>query len=117
MTGGCCMKPMIIWMSVLLSAAVALAEPPATMSPLRNLPPEVQAKMAQLAQVLAGAIQSGQLSDAKLQAAMNSGDAPALIRSLGPEAAQLLQDIAAGFKAKYTDEELSLILGGLLGAK
>ena len=111
------MKPMIICVSVLLSAAVAFAEPPATMSPLRDLPPEMQAQMAQLAQVLAGAIQRGQLSDAKLQAALTGGDAPALIRSLGPEAAQLLQDIAAGFKGKYTEDELNLILGGLIGAK
>jgi len=111
------MKSIIAGMSVLLCAIVAFAEPPATMSPLRDLPPEMQVKMSQLAQVLAGAIQRGQLTDAKLQAAMNSGDAPALIRSLGPEAAQLLQDIAAGFKAKYTEEELNLILGGLIGAK
>lgn len=48
---------------------------------------------------------------------MTSGDAPTLIRSLGPEAAQLLQDIAAGFKGKHTEEELNLILGGLIGAK
>lgn len=110
------MKSMIV-LGVLLSAAIASAEPPATMSPLQDLPAETQAKLAQLAQVLAGAIQSGRLSDAKLQAAMNSGDAPALIRSLGPEAAQLLQDIARGFKEKYTEEELNLILGGLIGAK
>lgn len=111
------MKSIAGCMSVLLCAMVALAEPPTTMFPLRDLPPEMQTKMAQLAQVLAGAIQRGQLSDAKLQAALSGGDAPALIRSLGPEAAQLLQDIAAGFKGKYAEEELNLILGGLIGAK
>jgi hypothetical protein len=77
----------------------------------------VQTKIAQLAQVLATAVQSGRLSDAQIQASLNGGDAPALIRSLGPEAAQLLRDIAAGFKGKYTEEELNLILGGLIGAK
>jgi hypothetical protein len=77
----------------------------------------MQGKMARLAQILAGAVQSGRLSDATIQSAMTGGDAPALIRSLGPEAAQLLQDIAAGFKGKYADEELNLILGGLIGAK
>lgn len=111
------MKSIVICVSVLLCAVVAFADPPATMSPLRDLPPEMQVKMAQLAQVLAGAIQRGQLSDAKIQAALTDGDAPALIRSLGPEAAQLLQDISAGFKGKYTEEELNLILGGLIGAK
>jgi len=111
------MKSIIACASVLLCAAVAFAEPPVTMSPLRDLPPEMQVKMAQLAQIIAGAVQSGQLSDATIQSAMNSGDAPALIRSLGPEAAQLLQDIAAGFKGKYTEEELNLLLGGLIGAK
>ena len=111
------MKTIIMSASVLLWAAVACAEPPATMFPLRDLPSDVQAKIAQLAQLLAGAVQSGRLSDAQIQAALNGGDATALVRSLGPEAAQLLQDIAAGFKEKYTEEELNLILGGLIGVK
>jgi hypothetical protein len=111
------MKGLAACVSVLLFTAIALAEPPATISPLGDLPQGTQVKMARLAQILAGAIQSGRLSDATIQSAMASGDAPALIRSLGPEAAQLLQDIAAGLKRKYADEELSLLLGGLIGAK
>ena len=111
------MKALAACVSVLLFATVVLAEPPATISPLGNLPPDMQVKMARLAQILAGAIQSGRLSDATIQSAMASGDAPALIRSLGPEAAQLLHDIAAGFKGKYADDELNLLLGGLIGAK
>nr|MBI3612467.1 hypothetical protein [Nitrospirota bacterium] len=87
------------------------------MFPLRDLPQDVQAKITQLAQILAGAVQSGRLGDATIQSAMNSGDAPALIRGLGPEAAQLLRDIAAGLKGKYTEEELNLLLGGLIGVK
>ena len=104
-------------LGLLLCVSIALAEPPATMYPLRDLPPDVQTKLAQLAQILAGAIQSGRLSDAQVKAALNGGDAPAMIRSLSPEAAQLLQDIAAGFKGKYTEEELNIILGGLIEAK
>ena len=104
-------------MGMLLCAAVAYAEPPATVNPLRDLPPDVQAKMSRLTDILAEAQQSGRLSDAQLHTALNSGDAPALIRSLGPEATQLLQDIAAGLKGKYTEGELSMILGGLIGAK
>ena len=101
----------------MLCVSVAFAEPPATMNPLSGLPSDVQVKITQLARILAGAIQSGRLSDAQVKAAVNSGDAPAMIRSLGPEAAQLLQDIAAGFKGKYTEKELNTILGGLIGAK
>jgi hypothetical protein len=104
-------------MGMLLCAAVAYAEPPATVNPLRDLPPDVQAKMSRLTDMLAEAQQSGRLSDAQLHTALNSGDAPALIRSLGPEATQLLQDIAAGLKGRYTEGELSMILGGLIGAK
>ncbi len=107
----------LVCMGMLLCASVAVAEPPATVSPLRDLPPDVQVKMSKLAEILAGALQSGRLSDSQIQTALNSGDAPALIRSLGMEAAQLLQDIAAGFKGKYTDEELNVIVGGLIGAK
>lgn len=110
-------KAIITCAGLLLYVTMASAEPPATMSPLQDLPPDVQAKVAQLAQILAGAVQSGRLSDAQIQANLNGGDAPAMIKSLGPEAAQLLQDIAAGFKKKYSEDELYMVLGGLLGAK
>ncbi len=110
-------KAIIACMGVVLFAAVAFAEPPATINPLASLPPEIQAKMARLAQILSQAVQSGKLSDAQIQANLSGGDAPAMVRSLGPEAAQLLQEIAAGFKGKYSDDELGMILGGLIGAK
>jgi hypothetical protein len=48
---------------------------------------------------------------------LKTGDAAEMIRGLGPKAAQLLQDIASGFKMRYTEEELSAILGGLISAK
>ncbi len=107
----------LVCTGMLLCASVAYAEPPATINPIRDLPPDVQVKISRLAEIVAEALQSGQLSDSQIQAAMKSGDAPALIRSLGPEAAQLLQDIVAGLKGKYTDEELNVILGGLIGVK
>jgi len=110
-------RTIIMCAGLLLCVTMALAEPPATISPLQDLPPDVQAKMARLAQILVEAVQSGRLSDAQIQASLNGGDAPAMIRSLGPEAAQLLQDIAAGFKQKYSEDELYMVLGGLLGAK
>lgn len=110
-------KAITACMCVLLFASVTIAEPPTTMNPLRDLPSDVQAKMARLAQILSEAVQSGRLSDAQIQATLSGGDAPAMIKSLGPEAAQLLQEIAAGFKGKYTEEELNMILGGLIGVK
>src|SRR5437773_8129923 len=100
-----------------LSAVMAYAEQTETFQPLRDLPPQVQTDMARLAEILSSAIKSGRLSDAQVQAALNSGDAPAMIRGLGPEAAGLLQDISGGFKEKYTDEELNMILAGLIGSK
>jgi len=102
---------------MLLCASVAYAEPPATVNPLADLPPDIQVKMSKLAELLAQAQQSGRLSDSQIQTALNSGDAPALIRSLGPEADQLLQDISAGFKEKYSEDELNVILNALIGTK
>jgi hypothetical protein len=102
---------------LLLCACIACAEPPAAINPLQDLPSDVQAKMARLSDILSEAIRNGRLSDSQLQSAVYSGNAPELIRGLGPEAAQLLQDISEGFKGKYTEQELGMILGGLLGAR
>ena len=110
-------KIILAAVGVLFCATVTFAEPPGVAEPLRDLPPDLQGKIVQLAQILAGAIQSGQLSDVQMRAALNGGDAPAMLRSLGPEATQLLQDIAAGFKGKYSEDELNLLLGGLIPAK
>ena len=107
-------RTMIAGVAMLLCASVALAEAPKTANPVGDLPPDVQVKIAQLGQILARAIQDGRLTDAEIQAALNSGDAPAMIRSLGPQAAQLLQDVAVGFKGSYTEDELTAILGGLM---
>ena len=73
------MKALAACVSVLFFTTVAFAEPPATISPLGDLPRDMQIKMARLAQILAGAIQSGRLSDATIQSAMTSvgpGDQP-----------------------------------------
>ncbi len=40
-----------------------------------------------------------------------------MLRSLSQEAAALLQDIATALKGRYTEEQLAVILGGLLEAK
>ena len=104
-------------LGILLCMSVAFADVSATANQLGDLPPDMQVKIAQLGQVLAGAIQDGRLTDAQVEAALNSGDAAAMIRGLGPQAAQLLQDIASGFKTRYTEDELSAVLGGLIHAK
>ena len=41
----------------------------------------------------------------------------AMIRSLGPDAAQLLQEVATGLKGRYIEDELSMMLGGLIQEK
>jgi len=48
---------------------------------------------------------------------LQSGDVSAMIRSLGPDAAQLLQEVATGLKGRYTEDELSMMLGGLIQEK
>ena len=110
-------RAIIAGIGVLFCASVAFAAPPDKVDPLRDLPPDVQGKIVQLAQVVAGAIQGGQLSEAQIKAALNSGDSLAMVRSLGPEASQLLQDIVAGFRGKYSEDELNMILGGLIQEK
>jgi hypothetical protein len=107
-------RTMIAGVAMLLCASVAFAEAAGTANPLGDLPTDVQLKIVQLGQILAGAIQDGRLTAAQIQAALNSGDAPAMIRSLGPQAAQLLQDVAVGLKGRYTEDELNAILGGLM---
>jgi hypothetical protein len=107
-------RPIIASIGVLCCVSVALAEP-GKVNPLGDLPGDVQVKIAQLAQILSGAIQGGQLSDGQIKATLQSGDVSAMIRSLGPDAAQLLQDVAAGLR--YTEDELSMMLGGLIQEK
>ncbi len=107
-------KAWTAWVGLLLIASLAFAEP---LYPFRDLPPEVRAKMQRLTEILAQSIKEGRLSDAQIRSQLNGGDAPAMIRSLGPEAAKLLQEIAQDFKGKYTEDELGIILSGLLEAK
>jgi len=104
---------MIVGIGVLCCVSVAFAEP-AKVNPLGDLPADVQVKITQLAKILSGAIQGGKLSDGQIKATVNSGDVSGMIRSLGPDAAQLLQDVAAGLKGRYTEDELSIMLGGLI---
>ncbi|HEY3196519.1 MAG TPA: hypothetical protein VGJ57_00775 [Nitrospirales bacterium] len=111
------MNRVIAGLGVLFYMSLAFAGGGATASQLGDLPPDLQIKIAQLGQVLGEAIQDGRLTDAQVQSALKTGDAAEMIRGLGPKAAQLLQDIASGFKMRYTEEELSAILGGLIIAK
>lgn len=103
--------------ALIVCAAVAVAEPTSTANLLRDLPPDVLAKIAELAQLFSDAIRNGQLTDAQIKATLNTGDVEALIRTLGPDAARLLQDITTGLKANYSDEQLHQLLGGLTDIK
>ena len=102
---------MLFYMSVAFTGVAAMA------SQLGDLSPDLQVKVAQLGQVLGEALQDGRLTDAQIQTALKTGDATAMIRGLGPQAIHLLQDIASDLKIRYTEEELSAILGGLIRAK
>jgi hypothetical protein len=103
--------------ALIVCAAVAVAEPTSTANLLRDLPPDDLAKIAELAQLFSDAIRNGQLTDAQIKATLNTGDVEALIRTLGPDAARLLQDITTGLKANYSDEQLHQLLGGLTDIK
>jgi hypothetical protein len=106
-------RMVVVSVGLIVGVAVALAEP----NLLRDLPPDVQVKIVELAQIFSAAIQTGKLTDAQIKTTLNSGDVDTLIRSLGPEAAHLLQDITTGLKANYSDEQLHQLLGGLIGVK
>jgi hypothetical protein len=104
-------------LACLVCVFCATGTPAEPLTPFANLPPDVQSKFAQLAAILAAQIQSGQLTEEQIRSGINQGDAPGMIRSLGPDAARLLQEIAEALKARYTDDELGAILGGLMGAR
>ena len=107
----------IVLLGLLFYMSIAFTEVAAMANQLGDLPPDLQGKIAQLGQVLGEAIQDGRLTDSQVQAALKAGDAAAMIRGLGPQAAQLLQDIASGLKIRYTEDELGAILGGLIQAQ
>ncbi|HEY6085079.1 MAG TPA: hypothetical protein VIU63_06760 [Nitrospira sp.] len=102
------------------SAQSAGNRPPANAGEVLNsLPPDLYNKLQQLSQLIDRNIKAGKLTDAQIQQELMSGHLEQTIRSLGPEANQLFDEIQADLKnGKGPGEEaLAPLLGGLTGIK
>jgi hypothetical protein len=84
---------------------------------LTSLPPDLHKKLQQLSQLIDQNIKAGKLSEAQVQQELMSGRLEQTIRSLGPEANQLFDEIKADMKNGKGPGEEALIplLGGLGG--
>lgn len=84
---------------------------------LSSLPPELQKKLQQLSELLDQNIKEGKITDAQIQQQLMSGGLERTIRSLGPEANQLFDEINADMKNGKGPggEALAPLLGGLSG--
>ena len=121
------MKPYRLWIAIavtLFAATPALAQsaedptPPANAADVLNsLPPELHKKLQQLSELLDQNIKAGKITDAQIQHQLMSGGLERTIRSLGPEANQLFDEINADMKnGKGPGEDALLpLLGGLSG--
>ena len=97
-------------------AQSAGSDPPADAATILNsLPPELHKKLQQLSELLYQNIKEGKITDAQIQQQLMSGGLERTIRSLGPEANQLFDEINADMKnGKGPGEEaLMPLLGGL----
>lgn len=107
----------------LLAASQAEAQsggghPPANAAGILNsLPPDLYTKLERLAQLLDQSIKAGNVTEAQIQQDLMSGHLEQRIRSLGPEANQLFDEINADVKnGKGLGEGALLpLLGGLSG--
>ena len=84
---------------------------------LNSLPPELYSKLQQLSQIIDQNIKSGQITDEQIQQQLLSGHLEQTIRSLGPDANQLMDDIGTDMRnGKGPGEDaLMPLLGGLSG--
>lgn len=79
------------------------------------LPSDVRAKIQQLAQMLQQNINEGKITEAQIQRELMSGNLQQTIKSINPEASQLLDEINASMKNSPNAENLPELLGGLTG--
>ena len=79
------------------------------------LPSDVQTKMHQLGLMLQQNIKEGKITDAQIQRELMSGNLQQTIKSMNPEAGQLLDDINASMKNSPNAENLPDLLGGMTG--
>jgi len=84
---------------------------------LSSLPPDLHNKLQQLSELIDQNIKTGKLTEAKVQQELLSGRLEQTIRSLGPEANQLFDEIKVDMKnGKGPGEDaLAPLLGGLSG--
>jgi hypothetical protein len=84
---------------------------------LNSLPPDLHKKLQQLSELIDRNIKAGKLTEAKVQQELLSGRLEQTIRSLGPEANQLFEEIKTDMKSGKGPGEDALIplLGGLGG--
>ena len=92
--------------------------PPADAADIMNsLPPELHQKLQQLSELLDQNIKAGKITDAQIQQQLLSGRLEQTIRSLGPDANQLFDEIQADMKNGNGPGKDALLplLGGLSG--
>ena len=84
---------------------------------LNSLPPDLQKKLQQLSQLIDRNIKADTLTEAQVQRELMLGRLEQTIRSLGPEANQLFEEIKTDIKnGKGPGEDaLAPLLGGLGG--
>ncbi len=84
---------------------------------LNSLPPDLHKKLQQLSQLIDQNIKAGRLTEVQVQQELMSGRLEQTIRSLGPEANQLFEEINTDMKnGKGPGEDaLAPLLGGLGG--
>lgn len=84
---------------------------------LKSLPPDLQKKLQQLSQLIDQNIKAGKLTEAQVQQELMSGRLEQTIRSLGPEANHLFDEINTDMKNGKGPGEDALVplLGGLNG--
>jgi hypothetical protein len=84
---------------------------------VNSLPPELHKKLEQLSELLDQNIKAGKITDAQIQQQLTSGRLEQTIRSLGPEANQLFDEIQADMKNGNGPgkDALLQLLGGLSG--
>jgi hypothetical protein len=120
------MKQHFLWVAIAMlyiAGTPVLAQPVGDSLPadaasvLNSLPPELHKKLQQLSELLDENIKAGKITDAQIQQLLMSGRLERTIRSLGPEANQLFDELNAEMKnGKGPGEEaLAPLLGGLSG--
>ena len=83
---------------------------------LNSLPPDLQQKLQQLSHLIDQNIKAGKLTEPQIQQELMSGHLERTIRSLGPEANQLFDEINTDMKnGKGPGEDALIPLLGRLG--